>query len=235
MKQDTWVDTHTKIEYGTTGALGSPRAWLRRALNVAFLDETTFRAGSMTPHEISVAGIWYQTPDGYGLPVTGMHRELFRWFEIPEAHQMHRPRNRVRLVPAIGLCAAVPMDQVLHWLDVYREHGAAFTWWHTPSDRAVRVKEERPKRRQLDHNRVYDMLDSGMKPIEIGRALDFPTPNIDYVAKKWRAGIPLRERKSFVDQEELFEASRKGASVPELSERFNVSPAYIYSILNKAA
>jgi len=235
MKQDTWVDTNTRIEYGTTGALGSPRAWLRRALDVAFLDDTTFRAGSITPHEISVAGIWYKKPEGYGIPITGSHRELFRWFDIPEAHQMHRPRNRVRLVPAIGVCAAVPMAEVLHWIQVYKDHGAAYTWWNTPQDRAVRASEERPRRRQLDHGRVYEMLDSGMKPIDIGRVLNFPTPNIDYVAKKWRQGLPLKDRSAFVDQEALFEASRKGTPVSELSEQFDVSPAYIYSILNRAA
>ena len=235
MKQDTWVDTTSLTEYGTTGALGSPRAWLRRALDVAFLDDTTFKETSITPHEISVAGIWYKKPEGYGIPVTGKHRELFRWFAIPEAHKMHRPRNKVPLVPAIGVCAAVPMDEVLHWVDVYRQHGAAYVWWHVPQNRAVRTCDVKPQRRQLDHAKVYDMLDAGMKPIDIGRTLNFPTPNIDYVAKKWRLGIPVKDRKAFVDQEELFKLSRKGTPVSELSERFNVSPAYIYNLLSKAA
>lgn len=233
MKQDTWTDTATRVEFGTTGALGSPRAWLRRALDTAVIDDVTFQTGTITPHEISVAGIWYKKPEGYGIPITGTHRELFRWFAIPQAHQMHRPRNSVALVPAIGVCAAVPLAEVLHWIDVYREHGAAFTWWNMPQDRAVRARAEKPKRRQLDHARVYDMLEQGMKPIEIGRALDFPTPNIDYVAKKWRQGVPLRERKSFVDQTAMLDAARAGASAVELANRFSVSPAYVYSVLQK--
>jgi len=233
MKQDTWTDTTTRAEYGTTGALGSPRAWLRRALDTAILDDVTFQSGTITPTEISVAGVWYKKPEGYGIPITGGHRELFRWFAIPTAHQMHRPRRSVPLVPAIGVCAAVPLAEVLHWLDVYREHGAAYTWWNTPLDRAVRAREERPKRRQLDHAQVYAMLDQGMKPIEIGRALDFPTPNIDYVAKKWRLGMPLKHRRAFVDQDALLDAARDGASVSDLALKFSVSPAYVYSVLQK--
>ena len=235
MKQDTWVDTASGAEYGTTGALGSPRAWLRRALDVAFLDDTTFKETSITPHEISVAGVWYKKPEGYGIPVTGEHRELFRWFDIPSPQQMHRPRNRVPLVPAIGLCAAVPMDQVLHWIRVYKDHGAAYVWWHTPQNRAVRARDVRPQRRQLNHSQVYDMLDAGMKPIDIGRALNFPTPNIDYVAKKWRQGIALKDRPAFLDKDRLFEQSRAGVPVSELSRLFGVSPAYIYNLLKKAA
>lgn len=235
MKKDTWIDTTSLAEYGTTGALGSPRAWLRRALDVAFIDDTTFKSGSLTPHEISVAGIWYKKPEGYGIPVTGKHRELFRWFAIPEPHKMHRPRNKVPLVPAIGLCAAVPLAEVLDWVRVYREHGAAYVWWHVPEDRAVRAREGPPRRRQLDHNKVYSMLDQGMKPIEIGRALDFPTPNIDYVAKKWRQGIPLKARQEFVDQSEVIDLVAKGTPVSKVAKQFNVSPAYIYSILGRAA
>jgi len=235
MKQDTWTHSITRAEYGVTGALGSPRAWLRRALDTATLDDTTFQAGSLTPSEISVAGIWYQTPDGYGLPVTGMHRELFRWFEIPEADLMMKPRTRTALVPAIGVCAAVPMDQVLHWIKIYKEHGAVFTWWNTPTNKNIRAVTEKPRRRQLDHARVYGMLDAGMKVSDISKELNFPTPNIDYVAKKWREGIALKHRKAFIDQTELMAACRSGKPVGELANQFNVSPAYIYNLLKRDA
>lgn len=235
MQQDTWTHSTTLAQYGTTGALGSPRSWLRRALDTATLDDTTFHPGSITPTEISVAGVWYQQPDGYGLPVTGMHRELFRYFEIPEPDRMMKSRTRTPLVPAIGIAAAVPMHEITHWLRVYKEHGAVFTWWHIPTNKNIRSVSEKPRRRQLDHAQVYKMLDKGMKPIEIGKALDFPTPNIDYVVKKWRRGDVLKPRNPHVDKEELFELSRKGVPVSELSQRFDVSPAYIYDLIKRAA
>lgn len=231
MQEDIWFNTKTNTTHGVTGALGSPRSWLRRALNIANLDEFTFHETSITPTEISVAGVWYMPVKG--LPVTGNHRELIRWFSAPTLDQINRPRTRVPLVPVIGICAAVPMNEVMHWLKVYREAGAAYTWWKTPTNKNIRAVTEKPRRRQLDHAKVYDMLDSGMKPIDIGRALDFPTPNIDYVAKKWRQGLPLQTRKSFVNQTELLNACRKGIPVSELAGKFNVSPAYIYNLIKK--
>lgn len=232
MQQDIWINTTTNTSIGVTGPLGSPRAWLRRALDVASLDDTAFHQTSITPHEISVAGIWY-------LPVTKLpvtdHRELIRWFEAPAPeHIMTRTANRI-MQPIVGIATAVPMHEVMACVKLYRESDAAYVWWKTPQNKSVRACVDKPKRRQLDHNKVYKMLDSGMRPADISRVLGFPTPNIDYVAKKWRQGIPLIERQTFVDQAELCDTHREGTPVGELAVKFNVSPAYIYSILKKEA
>jgi hypothetical protein len=232
MKQDVWTNTKTLNEYGVTGPLGSPRAWLRRALDVPNLIDTTFETGSLTQAEISIAGIWYKTPEGYGLPVTGMHRELFRWYHIPTPERMMRPRD-TDLVPAIGLCAAVPTREVMKWLKVYQEHGAAFVWWKKPENSAKRAVGSAPRktRRQLDHHAVYELLDQGLTQAEVARRLDCAPPAVDYVARKWRAGEALPERKPHLDRMAIFDARQRGIPVKEIALQHDTSTAYIYRII----
>jgi hypothetical protein len=183
-----------------------------------------------------VAGIWYKQPGGYSLPVTGMHRELFRWFDIPEPEKMMRPKSSVPLVPVIGLCAAVPMHEVMKWIQVYKDHGATYTWWNTPKDqsqRAAQVDVEKPKRRQLDHAVVYKMLDSGKDRNQIAELLGVPKVNIDYVVHKWRAGLPLYEKwaKPRIDAKALFAEHLAGASPQQLADRHNTALAYVYKLI----
>jgi hypothetical protein len=182
MKQDRWTNTKTQVEYGTNGALGSPRAWIRRALDFNNVADMTFEPGSLTPPEISVAGIWYRP---CSVPITGMYRELFRYFQAPEQHNMAKNRNIVPLVSVIGMCAAVPMEEVMAWIQVYKNHGAAFTWWHTPEDRAVRAVKL-ASRRRTDHEQVFRLLDAGLTRTAICEQLDLPMPNLDYIARKWQ-------------------------------------------------
>ena len=238
MKQDTWTHTTTRAEYGTSGAMGSPRAWLRRAFDAPSLDFTTFQPGSITPTEISIAGIWYRQPDGYSLPVTGMHRELFRWFEIPQPEKMMRPRSMVPTVPVIGVCAAVPMHEVMKWIQVYKDHGATYTWWNTPKDssqRAAQVVVDKPKRRQLDHAVVYKMLDSGKDKKQIAELLGFPIENITYVFKKWQAGLPLYEKfaKPRINPKAMLAEHQAGASPQQLADRHNTALAYVYKLIKQ--
>jgi hypothetical protein len=233
MQEDVWTNTKTQVGHGVTGPLGSPRAWLRRALNEANLIDTTFTEGSLTTYEISVAGIWYKRPEGYGLPVTGMHRELFRWYDIPLPEKMNRSKP-TDLVPALGLCAAVPMGEVMKWLKIYEQHGAAFTWWKRPTNQAQRaVGEGLVMRRVLDHGRVYDMLDAGKTQAEIAKALDFPEANIYYVAKKWRAGVELKSRKH-IDHVVVLQDNAAGMSVDDMALKHDTSRSYIYRIIGGA-
>ena len=188
MKQDRWTHSLTRVEYGTTGPLGSPRAWLRRALDTPIIQDVSFKPGSLTTHEISVAGIWYRQPEGYGIPITGSHRELFRYWSIPADTEMTRPRPWTQLHPVIGMCAAVPMSEVLHWIDVYKRHGAVFTWWNTPQDCAVRAVEQHAvekTRRTTNHEQVFKLLDLGLTRKAISEQLDLPMENLAYITKKW--------------------------------------------------
>jgi Mor family transcriptional regulator len=165
-----------------------------------------------------------------------MHRELFRWFEIPEPENMMRPKTRSNLVPAIGVCAAVPMHEIMHWIKIYQDHGAAFTWWNTPVDRAIRTANpsagKRP-RRQLDHAVVYRMLDAGKTCAEIAKHLDFPKENIHYVFKKWSAGLPVygKFNKPRIDAAAMISEYRAGVTPTELADRYTTSVSYVYKIL----
>jgi hypothetical protein len=167
-----------------------------------------------------------------------MHRELFRWFEVPEPEKMMRPKSMPTLVPVIGLCAAVPMHEVMHWLKVYQAHGATYTWWNTPKDssqRAVVTDVAKPARRQLDHAEVYRMLDAGLARNQIAEQLCFPKENIDYVVKKWRAGLPLYEKwaKPRIDAAALFKEYSAGASPKELADKYTTALAYVYRLIGR--
>lgn len=235
MKQDSWTNSKTNTTLTVSSALGSPRAWLRRALDQANLDDTVFLPGSITPSEISVAGIWYQP---HHIATTGSHRELLRRFRVPPAEHLTNKRTRSQPVRVIGLCAAVPMHEVLHWISVYKNAGADYTWWNTPVDRAARalnpMAAKRP-RRQLDHAAVYRMLDSGMSVTEIAHDLDFPRENIHYVGKKWSAGLPVvQQPKPKVDAGAVLADHAAGARAIDLAVTYKTTPAYVYKLINLA-
>lgn len=229
MQQDTWTNTKTNTTLGITGALGSPRGWLRRALDVANLDDTTFHATSITPHEISVAGVWYKPVTH--LPITGEYRELFRWFDIPAEENIYRRTNKP-LLPAVGIAATVPQHEIMHWIKLYQRNGAAWTWWKTPENRSIRASEsEKGQRRQLDYPTIYAMLDKGMTPTQISHQLDIPTPNIDYVKKKWLAGAPPTVYKNKINVSALRADYQAGMRAPALAEKYNTSESYVYRMM----
>jgi len=140
------------------------------------------------------------------------------------------------LVPAIGVCAAVPMHEITHWLRMYKEHGAVFTWWNTPvnsAQRAIDPMAGKRQRRQLDHAQVYKMLDAGKTSKEIAQALDFPRENIDYVFKKWKNSVPLdvKYQKPRIDAVALVRDYHAGASPKELADQYNTAVAYVYKLI----
>jgi hypothetical protein len=227
MQQDIWINTTTNTTTGITGPLGSPRGWLRRALDVANLDDTTFHPTSITPPEISVAAIWYQPVKN--LPSTGSHRELIRWFDAPDPEHMVRRYNR-ELLPAIGIAAAVPYHEVQHWIKTYREAGATFVWWKRPENKSARATEK-PARRQLDYPAIYALLDQGLTPTQIGRQLDIPGPNIEYVKKKWLAKEAPPVRKPPIDIDALRRDYLGGLRGPEIAEKYGTSESYVYRMM----
>lgn len=236
MKQDTWTHSTTRAEYGVTGAIGSPRAWLRRALDTVSLDDNAFQPSSITPTEISVAGVWYKKPTGYGIPATGTHRELFRWFQLPPPEKMMRARSSVPQVPVIGVAAAVPMHQVMAWIKTYRDSGAEYTWWSTPApatDRTVSDTGAKPARRIMDHSVIYGLLDSGLSTTQIAHQLKMPRENIHYVVKKWSLGLKLNPdpARPPIDVAAMLADYRGGATVSALAVKYQTTPAYVYKVL----
>jgi Mor family transcriptional regulator len=99
--------------------------------------------------------------------------------------------------------------------------------------RAVDPLAGRRPRRQLDHAQVYQMLDAGKDRKEISKLLDFPTENIDYVIKKWRAGLPLYEKfqKPRIDAKALMKDFRGGATPKQLADQYNTALAYVYKLI----
>lgn len=230
MRENFWTNTKTNTEISITGALGSPGAWLRRAYNVANLDDTTFKEGTLTPTEISVAGIWYRP---VALPDTENHRVLYRFFNLAAPEQLSR-RSAAEQFPAIGIAMAVPFHQVLQWQRQFRNSGAAYIWWNTPVNRAVRATEK-PARRQLDHAVVYSMLDAGKTKKEIAKQLNFPLENVSYVVKKWTAGLPLYANfaKPRIDAAQVYRDHLAGANPKELADKYVTAVAYVYRLIGQ--
>lgn len=239
MNKDLWTNTSTLIEHGINGALGSPRSWLRRALDATTLDDYTFPAGSLTPQEISIAGVWYR-PITHTLPDTAYH-QLYRFFDIPTADKILRPKTRTELYPAIGIAAAVPASDILNTIKLYQMFGAAFIWWSMPLASGTRTGTgsigHLRERRRLDHDEVYRRLAAGQNRKEIALALGFPTNNIDYVISKWRAqggGVPVppppRPR---IDAAAMVADYASGMRAVQLAEKYNTSEAYVYKLIKQ--
>lgn len=228
MKEDSWTNCHAMGTLGVTGPLGSPRAWLRRAFDATSLDDTVFQHNSLTPYEISVAGIWYKPCT---LPLAGEHRTLYRYFDVPSAAELHRNIRRETLLPVIGVAAAVPMDQIMSWIKTARASGAAFTWWKTPEDKSQRDTNLRSARNQLDHAKIYQLLDQGLTRNQIALQLNYPRNNVDYVARKWENEIPLTKQQTWANKIEMIEDFRSGIPVILLAEKYKKSPSYIHKVI----
>lgn len=231
MRQDYWTNTTTGTEMGNTGPLGSPRGWLRRAYCVSSLDDHPFQAGAITPYEISVGGVWYRP---CSIPDTS-YRTLYRFFDIPTPEYIAKHINTADRItaPAIGVAVCAPVKDLLKVLKLFKDSGAAYTWWKTPENKSIRASFDAKPRRTLDHAVVYELLEQGLSIAEIARKLDFPSHNIDYVAKKWRAGAPLSHREPYADKRALLTDYANGLVVPELVEKYKKSPAYIYALIKR--
>ena len=228
MREDRWTNSKTNTELGVTGPLGSPRAWLRRAFDAASLDDIAFQPGALTPHEISVGAVWYKPCT---LPVTNDYRTLYRYFDIPAVTEIHKNIKQEPLLPAIGVAMAVPVDQIVAWIKLARESGAAYTWWKTPENKSLRVADVRPKKNQLDHAKIYELLDQGMTRREIAQLLNYPPNNVDYVVKKWTNGIPLSRQQPWANKMEMVQDFLAGTPVSVLAEQYKKSPAYIHKVV----
>lgn len=232
MRQDYWTNTKTKTDLGVTGPLGSPRGWLRRAFDTPSLDDYAFAKDAITPNKISVAAVFYRPAR---LPANS-YPALYRYWPIPTPehiqgrglHAADRPTAN-----AIGIALCVPVHDILNQLKIYEEAGASYIWWKSPSDKDIIRLEDKPKRKQLDHARVYELLDSGLTSAEIGKLLGFPSNNILYVKKKWSEGQPLKPRAGYANQAALLEDYKSGIPVHELALRYNKSLAYIYKFVKR--
>jgi hypothetical protein len=143
---------------------------------------------------------------------------------------MHKNIKRENLFPAIGVAVAMPMDQVIAWIKTARDSGAAYTWWKTPENRSHRVTDARLKKNQLDHAKIYQLLDQGLARREIAQQLNYPANNVDYVIKKWTKGIPLSNQQTWTKKIEMIEDFRAGVPVSVLAEQYKKNPAYIYKV-----
>jgi len=240
MNKDYWTNTQTQVEYGVNGVLGSPRAWLRRALESQHADDTAFQPGSITPLSISVGGIWYRPLSGVlpDLP----HPQLYRFFSIPTPDRIlaSRTKNNLNLVRAIGIAAAVPPHEILQVTRLYRQAGAAFVWWSWPETAAQAAANplgSSRTRSRLDHNEVYRRLDLGQNRKQIAQDLGVPTNNIDYVVTKWRArnnGAEVAPTpRPRIDAPALVQDYASGMRAVELALKYNTTEAYVYKLIKQ--
>jgi hypothetical protein len=124
----------------------------------------------------------------------------------------------------------------MKWIQVYKDHGAVFTWWNTHVNKAMRAVDPlagKKPRRQLDHAQVYKMLDAGKTRNQIAEIMDFPKENIDYVIKKWRLGQSLdtKHQKPRIDVPALIRDYDSGSTANQLAQQYDTTPAYVYKLI----
>lgn len=227
MNINQWTHTKTNTTLSNTTQLGSPRAWLNRAVETRQQD-LNIETSSLRPEQISVGGVWIRP---CVLPPLGNYPALYRFFETGTEPNARGEPQRV-----IGIAAAVPVNQMLETVKRFRESGAVWTWFNTPSHVALREvlsKHGNPIKR-VDHSRAYDLFDQGFSQQEVAERLDANLPNIYHIYKKWKNNYPAtpqyQQKIPTPERGAIARMLREGKTVAEVAHSFKVSPITVYKI-----
>lgn len=235
MKENMWTDTATHRTVAINSRLGSPRAWLRKALDAPNLLDVSFEAGSLTPQEITVGAIWYRP---HSVPDIAQHC-LWRFFDIPAHSQIWTTRKNEQEVGAIGVAISVKFNEIMPTVVALQRSGAAFTWWARPDTRPVAIAQVR-RRTKIDHDEVIDLIKQGKTRTEIAYILDINANNVDYIKKKFEKDpdyriVPSKNpaREKYLDQDAFIRDYENNISMQQLTVKYKVSPSHLYNILKR--
>lgn len=237
MQENYWIHTKTNQVLGGTGKLGNPRSWLKRALDINAIDDLySMHESSLHPSDITVAGIWR---DRNAIPEYDAH-SLFRFFKIPPAHAILKPRYDGELESVTGMAIAAPINQVMQIVQQFRATGAEWIWWSKPIKRDKQIVFNQVHTK-IDHKRVMELLEQGKSRTEIGIIMGINSNNVDYIKKKWLRNrertaqglAPLVDKrtlpKTYGKTEQMWrEYTEQNYSVPELARKYELSPSYLY-------
>lgn len=224
MREDIW--THrTGVTVGVNNDIGSPRAWLNRAFDSRHR-ELSLADGSIYPKQLTVAGIWRR---GHALPIINVYG-LYRFFRMKELESIMRGvqgRER-RWYDAVGLVVAEPFNNIIDTRQRFYEAGAEWIWWSRPGNVPA---PETQQRQTIDHQAVYELLESGMDPIDIARKMKYKIDSVKYVKRKWEEGLPVKiQREPTYDRSAVEEAIRSGRVRKEIAQEFGISGFTVHKI-----
>lgn len=224
MREDVW--THrTGATIGVNNDIGSPRAWLNRALDTRQRD-LLLADGSVYPKQLTVAGIWRR---GHALPIMQVYT-LYRYFRMKELESIVRAsQGRDRIwYPAIGLVVAMPFEDIIETRQRFYEAGAEWIWWSRPGNVPA---AETHQRQTVDHQAVYELLESGMDPIDIAQKMKYKIDSVKYVKRKWEEGLPVKiQREPAYDRLAVEDAIRSGRMRKEIAAEFGISGYTVHKI-----
>jgi transposase len=226
MKENNWEHVKHNIFYGSNTVLGSPRGWLHRAVGIKQAD-LSLHETSLDPRKITVGGIWRRTQ---ALPDTGTWPALYRFFAITDnLRRINRARDS-EFFPVTGMAVAVPAD---HMFRVYQEFRktAEWVWISFPQDS---LKKPTKTLRDLDHEHLYSLFDTGLTARQVATQLDLSVQSVNYVYKKWELGRPVQSKnRKNIDHESVAQDIRLGHKICDIAQRYDVSRTVIYNVKKK--
>lgn len=182
-KENTWINTRTRVMSGVNQPPGSPRAWVLRALDSAAHEVTQ---GLVRPKLISVAAVWTRPCTTVDLPYTS----LIRFFDMQINQRNNKWVPKPAMTPCIGIAWQVPMEAVLPAVRQLMASDAFKVWWCTPEREVV---AERPNltglqtRVKLDHGELFECFDRGVRPHTLAHERGLSPNAVRYVFQKWKA------------------------------------------------
>lgn len=181
MRENVWTNTKTRIETTATRGLGSPRAWVNRALDYRGVD-LYLHPTTPVPRQISVAGVWREGTPSLQLPYYSIIR-IWRG----STNLTGRPGSE-QTSRYVGHGYVVPMNQVMSVYNQLVASGAEWVWWSRPeqpksNERSV---SELKHNKKLDHDRIFQLLDQGLSTTQIALEIGSSEPAVFYVKKKWQ-------------------------------------------------
>ena len=225
--EQRWQNSQTGVEVGVNTILGSPRAWVNRAVGCKYQDLGQLDS-SLHPTQLTVAGVW---PRNHKIIDTGPYQAIYRYFELPA--NFYTTTKFTHLRPMIGVAVAVPSDLILPTQQAMRALAAEWTWWSLPSERPKSTYMPVTERAQIDHAEVYKLFDQGLDAITVAQQQNLSPNSVRYIHAKWLAGKPAQSRKTrpTLNHEAILQDLREGIyGMKEIADRNGTTRTTVWKI-----
>lgn len=225
MTEQRWQNSQTGIEIGVNTVLGSPRAWITRAVGSRNLD---IQESSLHPNQITVAGIWARPMQAFD---TGSQSAIYRYFELPlDFYTQSRSRSMRSM---IGVAVATAADQILATRSRMTAAGAEWTWWAWPAETRTSYYTPVATRTVIDHPHLYALFDQGLTAAEVAQLQGLSITSVKYVHEKWQSGRPaqVRPARPCLNHQAIVDDLRSGAyGMKEIADRNGTTRTTVWRI-----
>lgn len=244
MELNHWTNTKNNTVIGLNTQFGSPRSWISRSFDQKLaLDAPNMKSqSSLDFREVTCGAIFYRP---CRLPDFGDQRVLYRFFSVSKGYNGvggGRAKDYDVPVPVIGVALAVPVKDFLSYQQWLKGAGAEWIWFAMP--------HELPKKREVpqdfvprknftyDHKAIYEMLERGMRVIQI---VDYLGPGaqqaaVSYIKSRWEKGYEPsghHRRKEPLNHPEIVSDFKSGMSALAVADKHRTTKSSVYNILDK--